>query len=272
MKNGKAFITAALLLAALPAVASGHAGNTSPDVIHACVNNLTKIARIVGVTGSCLTTPSSLAETAAHWGGGSEGPVGPAGPTGPAGPAGPVGPQGPAGPQGPSGVQGAAGSQGPQGPQGPAGLAGPSAANTVFGTAAVGIIDTTQVPIPGLSQTITVPANSMVYISTDGGGQTSSFAPTAFAIVDVAVVVDNVPLFSGFSRRIFCSNPILNTTGHTVFPVCNWSLGGAIALSPGTHTIAVLGSVASTSNAGAVVSGDANSALQGTLTVMFLKP
>jgi hypothetical protein len=269
MKNGKAFITAALLLAALPAVASGHAGNTSPDVIHACVNNLTKIARIVGVTGSCLTTPSSLAETAAHWGGGSEGPVGPAGPSGPAGPAGPAGPQGPTGPTGPAGAQGAAGSQGPQGPQGPAGVAGPSAANTVFGTASLTLTlnSTTPSLLPGLSQTITVPENSTLYIATDGGGFTTSSLTTGFSIFDVAVFIDNVPVLNGFVRRIVCAN----TTG-LVNVVCNWSFGGAIALSPGTHTIAVVGHLVPGSTVPATASGDGNNVLQGTLTVMFSKP
>jgi hypothetical protein len=150
-------------------------------------------------------------------------------------------------------------------------LAGPSAANTVYGASAAVVTSTSQLFLPGLSQTITVPANTMVYISTDGGGQTNSVATTAFSIVDVAVVVDNLLLPNGFFRRIFCSNPTFNTTG-VVIPACNWSLGGAVALSPGTHTIAVVGSLVSTSNAPAVVSGDANSVYQGTLTVMFLKP
>ena len=267
MRNGKAFVIGALLLAAVPTVASGHAGNTNPDVIHACVNNITKIARIVGVNGSCLTTPSTLAETAAHWGGVTEGPAGPAGPTGPAGPAGPAGPQGPAGPAGAAGAQGAAGPQGPQGPQGPAGLAGPSAADTVFGTASVTVSSTTFLVVPGLSQTITVPADSMVYIATDGGGATTSNATNGFAVFDVAVAIDNALPSNGFFRRIYCAN----STG-VVGVICNWSFGGALALPAGTHTIAVVAKLFSTGSPSPVVSGDASSILQGALTVMFAKP
>lgn len=44
-------------------IASAHEGNNDPNVIHACVGKDSKIARIVGVAGSC-----TQAETAVHWG------------------------------------------------------------------------------------------------------------------------------------------------------------------------------------------------------------
>jgi hypothetical protein len=72
--------TAATVLASVEQVGA-HAGNTSPSVIHACVNRTNGNTRIVGLTGSC-----SSAEDASHWG-----IVGPQGPQGPAGPAGPAG-------------------------------------------------------------------------------------------------------------------------------------------------------------------------------------
>lgn len=267
MRNAMSFVAAALLLG-IPTVVRGHAGDMSPDSIHACVNNLTKIARVVGVTGSCLTTPSSLAETPAHWGAGSPGPIGPAGPAGPAGPVGSAGPQGPAGATGPTGAAGATGPQGPQGPQGPAGLAGPSAGGTVFGTITISLTDATPVLVPGLSQTITVPQNSVVYIATDGGGITNSAATTGFSVFDVGVVIDNQFPSSGFFRRVYCAN----TTG-VVAVICNWSFGGALALAPGVHTISVVATHFGASlNTTTSVSGDNNSVLQGTLTVMFLKP
>lgn len=61
----------------VPTPAAAHGGNADPNAIHACVQNVTKIARIVGVTGRCLTAPASLAETAVHWA--IVGPIGPAG-------------------------------------------------------------------------------------------------------------------------------------------------------------------------------------------------
>ena len=73
------------------------------------------------------------------------------------------GPQGPAGPQGP---------QGNEGPQGPAGTTG-QFATTVFSTGQLVLTQTTTsyTLIPGLTQTITVPANAKVYVSTNGGFQ-----------------------------------------------------------------------------------------------------
>jgi hypothetical protein len=44
-------------------IVSTHAGNDDPNVIHACINNGSKIVRIVGVSEACLP-----GETPAHWG------------------------------------------------------------------------------------------------------------------------------------------------------------------------------------------------------------
>src|SRR5262249_35012524 len=93
-----------------PVSVSAHAGNNNPNVIHACVNNVSMLIRDVGAVGACLTP-----ERAEHWA-----IVGPAGPQGPVGPAGPQGPQGNAGPPG------LPGPQGPIGPKGDTGLSGPT--------------------------------------------------------------------------------------------------------------------------------------------------
>src|SRR5262249_15735262 len=122
-----------------PASVRAHAGNTDPNVIHACVNNVNGGDRIVGVTGTC-----SGSEHAVHWaiagpigpqgpkgdtgGTGSQGPTGPQGHQGPQGIQGPQGPIGPAGPQGPKGDTGATGLAGPAGPQGPKGDTGATGA------------------------------------------------------------------------------------------------------------------------------------------------
>src|SRR5262249_32071128 len=34
---------------------------------HACIGNVSKVVRIVGVTGSCLSSPPVAAETPGHW-------------------------------------------------------------------------------------------------------------------------------------------------------------------------------------------------------------
>lgn len=106
----------AILLA--PSLARAHAGNSDPEVVHACIGNLTKIVRVVGPNGACLSAPGQLAETPAHWA-----IAGAPGPPGPVGPAGEPGQPGAPGPQGNSGPQGVPGSPGPMGPIGPSGAA-----------------------------------------------------------------------------------------------------------------------------------------------------
>jgi len=55
-------VASVLILLAIPTIASAHGGNNDPNVVHACIANLTKAVRIVGVSGSCRVT-----ETPAHW-------------------------------------------------------------------------------------------------------------------------------------------------------------------------------------------------------------
>ena len=55
-------VAAALAFLAIPTLASAHAGNDDLNVVHGCINNGSKIVRIVGVSGSC-----NPAETPAHW-------------------------------------------------------------------------------------------------------------------------------------------------------------------------------------------------------------
>jgi len=67
LKSSTFTLVAVCALLAIPAIASMHAGNNDPNVIHACVGNASKLVRIVGAAGSCITSPASLAETAVHW-------------------------------------------------------------------------------------------------------------------------------------------------------------------------------------------------------------
>jgi hypothetical protein len=66
MKN--LLVTMALAFLAIPTIASAHGGNNDPNVVHACIGNVSKVVRIVGVTGSCIVSPALAAETPAHWG------------------------------------------------------------------------------------------------------------------------------------------------------------------------------------------------------------
>lgn len=60
----------AVALCTIPAAARAHGGNDDPNVVHACIGNVTKIVRIVGVAGSCITAPPGplvAVEMPAHW-------------------------------------------------------------------------------------------------------------------------------------------------------------------------------------------------------------
>lgn len=184
--------------------------------------------------------------TAAVWqnlcaggGAGTPGPQGPAGPAGAAGPQGPAGangaagatgPQGPAGPAGAAGSQGAAGAAGATGPQGPAGTTG-QFAGTVYTTGQ--LVLTTAVTaytlVPGLTQTITVPANAKVYISSDGGFQNAN-AGVNHGVADFAVFIDGVA--STLQRRVPAANSA--SLGQII---SQWSLSSVFNMTAGSHTI-----------------------------------
>jgi hypothetical protein len=57
----------ALALSAIPTSARAHGGNNDPNVVHACIGTISKVARIVGVSGVCIAPPHVLAETIVHW-------------------------------------------------------------------------------------------------------------------------------------------------------------------------------------------------------------
>jgi hypothetical protein len=57
----RAIVTAVFAVLAIPTLASAQ------NVVYACVGNVSKLVRIVGPTGKCLTAPPLLAETAVRW-------------------------------------------------------------------------------------------------------------------------------------------------------------------------------------------------------------
>lgn len=58
---------AGVALWAVPTIARAHAGNDDPNAVHACIGNVSKVARVVGVSGACIAAPPLIAETPAHW-------------------------------------------------------------------------------------------------------------------------------------------------------------------------------------------------------------
>jgi hypothetical protein len=113
--------------------------------------------------------------------------------------------------------------------------------------------------------TVTIPANAEVYIATDGGAGTQSISPTGFSSVDIVLFIDGAVVPSGaYQRHIVVNNGgIVGVFGY-------WSMSQSIALTAGTHTIAV--QAAGTGiGSNATVSGDTTSVIQGELTVLILK-
>lgn len=166
----------------------------------------------------------------------SGGGAGTPGPQGPAGPAGATGPQGATGAQGPIGATGAAGATGPQGPAGAAGAQGPAGttgqfAATVYTTSQLQLTTamTTYTLVPGLTQTITVPANAKVYISSDGGFQNANTGVN-HGVADFAIFIDGTA--STLQRRVPAANSA--SLGQII---AQWSLSSVFNMTAGSHTI-----------------------------------
>lgn len=186
---------------------------------------------------------------------------GPVGPTGPQGPAGADGAQGPVGSTGATGPQGPAGADGAQGPAGTTG----QASTDVYGTSQLVVLasTTTYTLVPGLTQTINVPANAIVLVTTSGGVQCSAVG-TAFAAVDVGIHVDGVVSPQAGQQEIIASN-----TQAVAQMVAYWSMTKTYTLAAGNHTFDVRVKDAG-GNADGNVSGT-NPLIQAVLTVTIIK-
>jgi len=179
--------------------------------------------------------------------------------------------QGATGTQGPTGPQGPTGSLGATGPSGPSGTTGQSI-TTVFGTGTLTVTPSSaSALIPGLTQTLTVPSNSVLYISTDGGVQTGS-GLNDFSVVDISVFIDNSAIIEGGSRRLDPVNTVALTS-----VIQDWSLSASATLTPGSHTIEIHAAGANLGGSNASVSSDGtntapnNKVRQGQLTILLLK-
>ena len=118
--------------------------------------------------------------------------------------------------------------------------------------------------IPGLTTTISVPANAVIVLDADGGIQTTSASTTGFSRVDVALAIDGSIVPNGGFRRVIAAN-----TGGTTTAIENYSLGLSATLPAGNHTFAVFAALQSGSAAN--VGGNNTSVLQGRITVQILK-
>ena len=121
--------------------------------------------------------------------------------------------------------------------------------------------------IPGLTTSITVPTQTMVFIQTNGGINGIGTTTTSGSAIDVALLVDGVTLPAGGYQRMYADNPTGNAT--VTNWVANWNMTVILTLSAGTHTVSVNAAYVAGSNA--TVSGGATAIKQGTLTIMILK-
>lgn len=150
------------------------------------------------------------------------------------------------------------------GPPGTNGTTGQSA-TTVYGTGSVSPALNGPVLLSGLTQTINVPSNSIVYLATDGGFYTTSLSSSGYSEVQVYFEIDgSIPANGGYGDIT-----VVNNAAKTSNATGRWSISLATPLLPGSHTIAVYGSLSGGSTAS--ISGAQGSAEQGELTVMLLK-
>lgn len=183
-----------------------------------------------------------------------------------AGPAGQDGDVGAKGDPGATGMTGAMGAPGEPGPPGDPGTTGQDVLE-VYGTGQllVSASTTTYVVIPGLTQTVTVPADARVRVDTSGGLQ-CTLAGAAYSVVDLALFVDNNPSGLAGQRRVVAANT--TTVGQMI---ANWSFGRTFTLGAGVHTIDVRAIAVDASAAPANVSSASAPQIQGVLTVTILK-
>jgi hypothetical protein len=141
-------------------------------------------------------------------------------------------------------------------------------ATTAFGTTALSLttVSETYTAVPGLSQTITVPANSVVYVSTDGGVAVNSGTADAGATVDVGLFVDGNLV--GSARRLLPRNTSGAPGTVLMAGFETWSMALSTDLSESTHTFEVGARLFD--GARAVVSASSG-VLQGKLTVLIVK-
>ena len=157
-----------------------------------------------------------------------------------------------AGPKGPAGAPG---------PAGPAGTTGQTSVTTRY-THAVYVDPDGFAEIPGLTQTVTVPATGLVLISTQGGVACGSASPTDFSNMEVTVYIDGA---QNLDLQQFVDPA--NTAGR-LFEIQNWAMTGTVPLPAGQHTVSVV--VSGVGDGVQAQIGGISQAMQPHLTVTIL--
>ena len=121
--------------------------------------------------------------------------------------------------------------------------------------------------IPNLTQTISVPSNCSVFITTTGGVGTSNNNSNT-ATVDIAILIDGALLPSGGFSRINSVNP---NAINNAFTNETWAVSTIQTLSAGNHTIDVRVNPRSITGGNIVVSGAINNVRQGELYITIIK-
>jgi hypothetical protein len=162
---------------------------------------------------------------------------------------------------------GATGATGPKGTTGQQIMSVFSTATVTIGTATPVL----PVLVPGLSLSVTVPANTLVYVSSYGGIGTTSTAMNGVSVVDILLQIDGITPPAGAFERIY----VANTTD--MLPQSrNWSFATFQPITQGNHTFTIAAKAglatgnAALGNASATVGGDNTITNQGELTVLFL--
>jgi len=200
---------------------------------------------------------------------GTTGPTGPSGATGVTGPTG-TGTTGPTGATGVTGVTGVTGATGVTGPTGTgSGTTGQNVTDA-YGTSTMTVPSTmtTFTVIPGLTQTITVPANCKVVIQTSGSMVTQETGTTGYTVCNFAIHVDGVISPNAGYEKVCAAN-----NDGLAGMIAGWSFGKSYTLTAGSHTIDVRVKFAQggPALASALVSSDNTGVMQGVLTVSIIK-
>lgn len=144
------------------------------------------------------------------------------------------------------------------------GTTGQSSSDAYGTSSLTSFSSTTFTVIPGLTQTINVPASSTLRISTNGGFLTNSVSSSGSTTVDVAIFIDGVSPTNGAWQRFTAAN-----TAGVANKIEDFAMTKTADLSAGNHTIDVR--VKYISGSTATVGGNNTSVLQGTLSITVTK-
>lgn len=137
-------------------------------------------------------------------------------------------------------------------------------AATVYSTAQLTLTPTmtTYQIVPGLSQTITVPAGAKVYVSTNGGMQNTQSSGTNHGTAAFYIYVD------GVATQVAGRFVAANTSTMAQF-INNWNLSSVLNLSAGQHTIDLR--VRHFEGASNLNIGGTSDLIKGNLSVIIIK-